>query len=117
MSNKKLNRRSISSITKKLRKLFKTFYNGSNTPINIICLAFYNSYDSRTDEVVTYRYNFRIIINDELYVYDGWCYDDELDKIALGIYSNWLLSTHKLYEGESTTFYNMYTCLGNICKK
>jgi len=104
-------------LVKELYRLFNTFYSGSNTHISIKCLAFYNAYDSNTDEVVTYKYKFHIIINDNLYVYDGWCYDDELKQIALGIFSHWLINNHKIYDGESTAWYTMYTCFGNIVEK
>ena len=105
------------SIQKELYRLFNTFFLGREFEISIKCLDLHNAYNSETDEVVIYTYKVYIIVKDKLYVYDGWCYEEDLKQVALGIFSHWLLSTHELYKGQSTTWYNMYTCLGNICSK
>ena len=105
------------SIQKELYKLLDTFFLNRNFFIDVKCLEFYNAYNPKTDEVVTYKYKVHIIVKDKLYVYDGWCYDDELEQIALGIFSHWLLDNYKIYDGESTAWYNMYTCFGNIVEK
>lgn len=104
-------------IVKELYKLFNTFYKDSNANVSIKCVYLYNAYEPKTDEVVTYRYKFQITACDELFVYDGWCYDDELEQIALSIYSHWLLKTKKIYDDKCNAWYDMYTCLGNICDK
>lgn len=106
------------SIVKELNRLFNSFYGAHNVSIVIRCLAFYDDYrPERGDEVVTYRYKFHIAVEDKMYVYDGWCYKDDLDRLAIGIYSNWLLENYKIYDGESTAWRNMYTGPGNIVLK
>ena len=106
------------AIVKELTKLFKTFYTDYNGVIDIKCLDFYNDYQpSRGDEVITYKYKFHITIGEKVYIYDGWCYDDEFKTIALGIYSHWLLKNCKIYDGPSTAWYTSYTCFGNIQEK
>ena len=105
------------SIQKELYKLLNTFFLNRNFFIDVKCLELYNAYNPPIDEVVTYRYKVHITVKDKLYVYDGWCYDDELKQIALGIFSHWLLDNYKIYDGESTAWYNMYTCVGNLEEK
>ena len=106
------------TIEKDLYKLFNTFFSGRDFVIDIKCLYLFNDYQpERGDEVITYKYKFHIIIKDKLYIYDGWCYDNNLKQIALGIFSHWLLDNYKIYEGESTAFYKMYTCVGNLEEK
>ena len=105
------------SIQKELYKLFDTFFLNRNFFIDVKCLEFYNAYNPKTDEVVTYKYKVHIIVKDKLYVYDGWCYYEDLNQIALGIFSHWLLDNYKIYDGESTAWHNMYVCFGNIVEK
>ena len=105
------------SIQKDLYKLLNTFFLHRDFNVDVNCLKFYKAYNSVKDEVVTYKYKVHIIVKDKLYVYDGWCYEDELKQIALGIFSHWLLDNYKIYDGESTAWYNMYTCLGNLEEK
>lgn len=38
-------------------------------------------------------------------------------QIAMGIFSHWLLKNYEIYNGASTAWYNMYTCIGNLVKK
>ena len=107
------------SITAELTKLFKTFYNNnSDMVIEVKCLKLVYEYiPERGDEVATYAYNFHITIHDKVYLYNGWCYENELPYIAVGIYSHWLLSTKQIYNGPSTAWYTMYTGIGNIIDK
>ena len=105
------------SIQKDLYKLLNTFFLKRNFIIDVKCLELYNAYNSFTDEVVTYKYKVHIIVKDKLYVYDGWCYEDDLKQIALGIFSHWLLKNYKINDGPSTAWYNMYTCYCNIIEK
>lgn len=106
-------------IVKELYKLFRTFFKESytNTNIYIKCFYLFSEYDSPTSEVTTYRYKFHIVIDDKVYVYHGWCYKEDLSKIALGIYSHWLLSNYKIYDGLSTAWYDLYVCKGSIVEK
>lgn len=105
------------SIQKQLYKLLDTFFLNRNFDIDVRCLDLYNAYNQIKDEVVTYKYKVRIIVKDNLYVYNGWCYEDDLKQIPLGIFSHWLLENYKIYDGDDTNWYNMYTCLGNIVRK
>lgn len=106
------------TIEKGLCRLFNTFFLGRDFDVDVKCLYLFNDFQpKRGDEVITYRYKFHIIVKDKLYVYNGWCYDDELKQIALGIFSNWLLDNYKIYDGESTAWHNMYTCVGNLEEK
>lgn len=105
------------SVEKELDKLFNTFFLNRNFFINVTCLELYNAYNPQTDEVVTYRYKVNITIKDKLYAYDGWCYEEDLKQIALGIFSNWLINNMQIYTGPSTAWYHMYTCYGNIVEK
>lgn len=105
------------SIQKELYKLLDTFFLGRKFNISVKCLELYNDYNPATDEVVTYRYKVHIIIKDKLYVYNGWCYDNELKQISLGIFSHWLVNNHKIYDGVNTAWYTMYTCWGNLVEK
>ena len=105
-------------ITNGLFELFTLFYYGQTVHISIECLEFYNDYHPENgDEVVTYKYKFHVIIEDKLYIYDGWCYKEDLPSIAMGIFSHWLLKNYEIYNGASTAWYNMYTCIGNLVKK
>ena len=105
-------------LEKELSKLLKTFYNNKETFIYVKCLDLYNDYQpNRGDEVVTYKYTVNITINDKAYTYEGWCYDDDLDSLAVGIYSHWLLNNYKIYDGPSSAWYNMYVGYGNLVDK
>ena len=90
------------SIQKELYKLLDTFFLNRNFFIDVKCLEFYNVH---------------IIVKDKLYVYDGWCYYEDLKQIALGIFSHWLLDNYKIYDEKSTPWHNMYACFGNIVEK
>ena len=104
------------SILAELKRLFSTFYSDYDKhSIDVLC--YYLNYDyqpSRGDEVGTYVYKFSIVLDGKAYDYEGWCYDDDLKHLALGIYSHWLLKNCKIYDGPSTAWYNTYTCSGNI---
>ena len=105
-------------IERDLYKLFNTFFNDEEKGFVVVkCLRLYNAYNPSTDEVITYCYKVHLIIDDTLYVYDGWCYMHDLDQVALGIYSHWLLENYKIYKGESTAWHNMYTCGCNLVPK
>ena len=105
------------SIPTELTKLFKNFYNNHDKVIEVKCLKLVYKYDSERDDVPTYNYSFHITIDDKVYLYDGWCYKDELPYLALGIYSHWLLSTKKIYTGVCSAWHRMYTGIGNIVDK
>ncbi len=114
--NKKLTNDFLYDLTKALYNLFNMFYYDTETTVSVSCVNFYNNYKP-DDEVTTYKYKFHIIINDTLYVYDGWCYEDDICKVPIGIYSHWLLTNYKLYEGDSTAFLNLYACEPNLVRK
>lgn len=105
------------SIQKDLYKLLNTFFLKRDFHIDVKCLELYNAYNPATDEVVTYKYKVHITVKDKLYVYDGWCYEDDLKQVALGIFSHWLLKNYKINDEPSTAWYNMYTCYCNIIEK
>ena len=105
------------SIKKELLKLFNAFFRHSGYDIAVRCPVVYNAYNPLTAEVVTYRYKVQVLIKDKVYIYDGWCYTEDLEQIALGIFSHWLLKNMEIYDGPSTAFYNMYVCRGNIVEK
>jgi hypothetical protein len=105
------------SIRKELLKLLKAFFRHSGYDIAVRCTELYNAYNPLTDEVTTYRYKVQILIKDKVYIYDGWCYPEDLDQIAFGIFSHWLLKNNEIYDGPSSAFYNMYVCRGNIVSK
>lgn len=99
--------------TKQLRQLLLIFYDPKD--VEVKCLDFYNDYcPGRGDEVSTHRYTYKLIIAGKTYLYDGWCYDEDIDKIPVGIFSHWLLTTHKVYDGPSTAWYTMFVGRGNI---
>ena len=102
-----------------LYNLFSTFFRCHVVEdLTVRCLAFYNDYHpEKGDEVITYKYKFQIIIDDKLFVYDGWCYEDDVKNVPMGIFSHWLLSNYEIYDGPSTAWYNMYVGSGNIVKK
>ena len=104
--------------TNALYKLLRTSDSRATVSVKVKCLDLYNNFrPDKGDEVVTYRYIFKLEIEDEQFLYDGWCYEDDLDKIAVGIYSHWLLKNYKIYKGGSTAWYKMYVGIGNIDKK
>jgi len=105
------------SIEKELTKLFNKFFLERNFDISVKCLELYNAYNPNTDEVAIYKYKVHIIIEDKLYVYDGWCYEEDLKQVALGIFSNWLVKNYKLNDGPSTVWCTKYTCFGNLIEK
>lgn len=115
--NKKSTDNFIYRLTKTLYSLFEAFYyTDSKTYVAVNCLDFHDTYKPG-DEVTTYKYKFHITIGDKLYVYDGWCYKEDIPKIPLGIYSHWLLTNYKLYDGNSTAFLNLYACEPNLVRK
>ena len=105
------------SIEKELQKLFNKFFLGRHFSVSVKCLDLHNAYNPNTDEVATYEYKIHIIVKDKLYVYDGWCYEENLKQVALGIFSNWLVKNYKLNDGPNTACYTMYTCFGNLIEK
>ncbi len=114
----KFNKKFVKNITKELSNLFKSFYYRNTSHVNVECIDFYNAYcPENGDEVITYRYKFHIVIDDTLYVYNGWCYIEDLSQVAIGIFSHWLLNNYKIYDGPSTAWYNMFTCQLNLVSK
>ena len=104
--------------TKQLHSLIQTFLlETKKDSVSVNCIYLKNAYNPATDEVGTYEYKFQIIAEDTLYNYEGWCYDNDLDKLAVGIYSHWLLKNWKIYDGPSTAWYHMYVGEANIDKK
>lgn len=118
--NKKSTDNFIYRLTEALFNLFEIFYHtncpSSKTYVAVNCIDFHNAYKPG-DEVTTYEYKFHITIGDELYVYDGWCYEEDIPKVPLGIYSHWLLTNYKLYGGNSSAFLNLYACEPNLVRK
>ena len=104
--------------TEEIKKLFKMFYRSTDTYVEVNCINLFNNYHpEQGDEVITYKYKFHVIIDDKIYVYDGWCYEDDLKNLPIGIFSHWLLSNFKIYDGPSTAWYDMYVGYCNIVQK
>lgn len=102
-----------------LYNLFSTFFQGHKADnLTVKCISFYNNYHPKEgDEVVTYKYKFQIIVNDKLFVYDGWCYEDDVKNVPMGIFSHWLLNNYKIYDGSCIAWYRMYVGYGNVVEK
>lgn len=110
-------------IKRKMNHYFKDFaktFKGMKFRISIN--DFFNDYQpERGDEVSTWKYSFTIIRTTldsnkntikKFYYYNGWCYEDDINNIPIGIFSHWLLNNYKIYSGDSTALYNMYVgCL------
>lgn len=122
--------RFVKKVIKELTNLIEHFYRINCHPgydviypngiVCVRCINFYNAYAPEFgDEVVTYKYKFQIIITengiDTLYTYEGWCYEEDLKNVAMGIFANWLLSNYKI--GECTAWRHMYVGSGNIVEK
>ena len=105
------------SLQRDLFKLFDVFFQGRIFDVDVRCLQLCNDYQpARGDEVITYKYKVHIIIKDELYNYEGWCYREDLNRVALGIFSHWLVKNYKIYDGQSSALYNMYVGACNLVK-
>ena len=117
----KINKKFINKLAKALYLLLELFYHdypSFKTYVAVKCIEFYDDYHPENgDEVATYRYKFHITVGDKLYIYEGWCYENDILKVPLGIYSHWLLSNYEICNNLNTPCYNMYTCIGNLVKK
>lgn len=105
------------NLCKELKGYFEKFYRNRVNCEDVVVRCVYLKVDDDPEaEVTVYKYKFQIVLDDKLYVYPGWCYEGNLEEIPLGIFSHWLVTNYKVYQGPCTTLYDMYTGDGNLTK-